>query len=415
MSQQQDTSNLTDQEQPLPFPFPFADHSLAVPAEYERLRQQCPVARVKMPFGGDATLLTHHADVVKAFVDPRCDAVKFTDGDVPRVTASTGGSSSGASLFDMSNAHHNQVRRLVTQEFTIKHANSLRPGVIALTNQLIDEMEKKGAPADLFEDYAIKTPMAVICDLLGIPCEDEPLFRHWGRVALSTVHSNEDKDAYMQKMIEYLIPLIERERTHPSNTVLGTLVKARAQGDEVITQQEMLSFAIGLIAAGFETVSTTFTNSAFNLLQEPELLEQMGERVDDPARMAQAIEELFRVTALGGGGRPRITRESVDFSGTHVPSGEVLILSMLSGNFDEEVFPHAREVDFNRETNPIISFGRGIHACIGQQIARMELQVLWSTLLKRLPTIRLAVPPTEVPWRENETLTFGPANLPVTW
>src|SRR5229473_3584489 len=135
MSQQQDTSNLTAEEQPLPFPFPFADHSLAVPAEYERLRQQCPVARVTMPFGGDATLLTRHADVVKAFVDPRCDAVKFVDGDVPRMTASTDGSDSGASLFDMSNAHHNQVRRLVTQEFTIKHANSLRPGVIALTNQ----------------------------------------------------------------------------------------------------------------------------------------------------------------------------------------------------------------------------------------------------------------------------------------
>jgi cytochrome P450 len=212
----------------------------------------------------------------------------------------------------------------------------------------------------------------------------------------------------------YLLPLGEQERQHPGNTVFGTMVKAYEQGDDVITQQEMLSLAAGLIGAGFETVSTTFTNSAFILLQLPDLLAQLRERLDDPARMATAIEEILRITPIGLG-RPRIARSDVMLSGTTIHTGEVIMLDILAANHDESVFPHAKEVDLDREVNPMVSFGRGIHACLGQQIARMELRVLWSTLLRRLPTVSLAVPPEEVPWRPNETATFGPAHLPVMW
>jgi cytochrome P450 len=217
------------------------------------------------------------------------------------------------------------------------------------------------------------------------------------------------------KMVQYMTPIIEQERAHPRENVLSLLVKAREQGDEAMTQSEMFSFAMGLIAAGFETVSTTFTNSAFIILQRPELIAQLSARVDEPERLASAIEEILRITPIGPG-RPRITRGEVKLSETTIPAGEVLFLSTLSANYDESVFPHASEVDFDRQAaSPILSFGRGIHACLGQQVARMELQVLWSTLLTRLPTIRLAVAPSEVPWREDDALTFGPANLPVTW
>jgi cytochrome P450 len=139
-----------------------------------------------------------------------------------------------------------------------------------------------------------------------------------------------------------------------------------------------------------------------------------AERLDDPARMATAIEEILRITPIGLG-RPRIARSDVMLSGTTIHTGEVIMLDILAANHDESVFPHAKEVDLDREVNPMVSFGRGIHACLGQQIARMELRVLWSTLLRRLPTVSLAVPPEEVPWRPNETATFGPAHLPVMW
>jgi len=126
------------------------------------------------------------------------------------------------------------------------------------------------------------------------------------------------------------------------------------------------------------------------------------------------IEEILRVTPIGEG-RPRITREPIQLGETTLPAGEVLFLVLHAANHDPSVFPDARAIRFDRDMPPILSFGRGIHACLGQQIARMELQVLWQTLLTRLPTVRLAVPPSEVPWRENDTLTFGPAHLPVTW
>ncbi|QBD75792.1 cytochrome P450 [Ktedonosporobacter rubrisoli] len=405
-----------EQEAPLSFPIPFADHSLEVPETYEQLRQECPVARISMPYGGDAFLLTRHSDVVKASTDvKRCGMIKQSDGDVPRLVAGKIIGVEEESLFGVSNARHNQIRRLVTQAFTVKRANAMLPHVVEVTNELIDAMEHKGPPADLFEDYAIKTPMAVICELLGIPSEDELLFREWGRSMLSVTDSAEEQQEFLMKMSQYIMPLIAKEQANPSDTVLGLLVKGHEQGDAVLTQGEMLSFALGLIAAGFETVSTTFTNSAFILLQHPELLAQLKERLDEPERLASAIEEVLRITPLGSSGNPRIVREEIEFSETPVKPGEVVFLSTNSANRDESVFPHPDEVDFDRASNPMLTFGRGIHACLGQQLARMELQALWSTLLKRWPEVRLAVAPSEVPWRPDDTLTFGPAHIPVVW
>ncbi len=417
MSNEQDVNvqvQNVEQEAPLQYPFPLADHSLEPPQEYAELQAKCPVARVKMPYGGEALLLTRHADVTKAANDARrCGTILRSDGDVPRQEVAS--QTREGSLFTVTPERHNQIRRLVTQAFTVKHANKMRPGVVALTNRLIDEMERKGPPADLYEDYAIKTPMAVICDLLGIPYEDEKLFREWGRDLLSRTATSEKQQARWEKMVRYITPLIEKERANPSDTVLGMLVKNREQGDEVLTEQEMLSFALGLIAAGFETTSTSFTNSAFLMFQRPDLLEQLKARVDNEEAMASAIEEIMRTTLLGVGSRPRIVREEIEFSGVRVPPGEVLMLSFAAGNRDPEVFPDPDVVDFDRTPNPMLSFGRGIHACLGQQLARMEMQVLWTTLLKRLPNIRLAVAPSEVPWRSNDSATIGPAHLPVVW
>src|SRR5579859_2124622 len=171
------------QEEELHYPFPFAEHSLECPAIYSRLRNECPVARVHMPFGGDAFLLTRHADVVKAWADPQCGIIQTSDGDVPRreenLVVGSGGET--ASLFSVSDARHNQTRRLVTQAFTVKAANALAPRVVAVTNALVDAMERSGPPADLFEDYAIQTPMTVICEMLGVPSKDELQFRQWGK------------------------------------------------------------------------------------------------------------------------------------------------------------------------------------------------------------------------------------------
>jgi cytochrome P450 len=396
--------------------YPFVNHNLEYPAEFEHLRQTCPVARVAMPYGGEAVLLTRYADIVKGFTDPGCAMIQRSDGDVPRLEAGevTGAEPEGQSLFTVSDERHNKVRRLTTQAFTVKHANALRPRVVEVTNELIDAMERSGSPADLFEDYAIQTPMTVICELLGVPREKEKLYRETARIMLSVKATPQEMQEQRMRMIQYLTPIIEQAQARPGNNVLGLLVKASQQGDAVITIPELFSFAMGLIVAGFETVSTTFTNSAFILLQHPELIARLKDLVDDQDRMARAVEEILRITSIGPG-RPRITRGAVQFSDTTVPEGEVIILPPDAANHDEVVFPHPFEVDFERNPNPIITFGRGIHACLGQQIARMELQVLWNTLLKRLPTVHLAVAPSEVPWRTGETLTFGPAHLPIAW
>ncbi|GHO50488.1 cytochrome P450 [Ktedonospora formicarum] len=418
MSQDQLTSaNEANQEKLPSYPFPFADHSLQLPEEYDRLRQQCPVARVHMPYGGDAFMPTRYNEVAQAFADPKCGAIQASDGDVPRLEAGNVTGTEGseaASLFTVSDARHNKLRRVIGPAFSVPAANKLRSRVVEVTHGLVDDMERKGPPTDLFEDYAIRVPMTVLCEMLGIPQQEEHLYRESARIMISTTASSEEKRTQAMKLMQYLTPIIKEAQANPGENILGLLVRAQKQGDEVMTEPEMYGFAMAIIGAGFETVSTTFTNSAFILLQQPELVAQLRTHLDQPEQLAKAIEEILRVTPIGHG-RPRITREPVQLGETTVPAGEVVFLTTHAANYDLAVFPDAREIRFDRDMQPIMSFGRGIHACLGQQIARMELQVLWQTLLTRLPNVHLAVAPSEVPWREDETLTFGPAHLPVTW
>ncbi|GHO62193.1 cytochrome P450 [Ktedonobacter sp. SOSP1-52] len=418
MSKEQLTPTSEASQEELPtYPFPFADHSLQLSEEYDRQRQKCPVARVHMPYGGDAFMPTRYEEIAQAFADPKCGAIRASDGDVPRLEAGhvTGvEDSAAASIFAVSDARHNKLRRVIGPAFTVPAANKLRSRVAEVTHALVDAMERKGPPADLFEDYAIQVPMTVLCEMLGIPREEEHLYRESARMLVSTTASAQEKQAQGMKLMHYLTPIIQEAQTNPRDNILGLLVRAREKGDEVMTETEMYGFAMAVIGAGFETVSTTFTNSAFILLQQPELVAQLRAHLEQPDQLARAIEEILRITPIGHG-RPRITREPVQLGETTIPAGEVVFLATHAANYDSSVFPDAREIRFDRDLQPILSFGRGIHACLGQQIARMELQILWQTLLTRLPSVRLAVAPSEVPWRADEALTFGPEHLPVTW
>lgn len=417
MSHEQQSPAETPGEAITAFPIPFADHSLELPEEYDRLRQQCPFARVHMPYGGDALLPTRYEEIAQGFANPKCRAIQKSDGDVPRLEA---GYTIGAdnseitSLFAVSDERHNKLRRVVASAFSVSAANRLRPRVAEVTNALVDAMERRGPPADLFEDYAIQVPMTVVCEMLGVPQQQEHLYRESARVLFSISASPEQKQAQSRKLLDYLRPVIAQAQADPGENVLGLLARAHEQGDEVMTERELYGFAMGVINAGFETVSTTFTNSAFIVLQRPELKEQLRARLDQPDRLANAVEELLRVTPIGQG-RPRITHEPVMLGQTSIPAGEVLFLTTHGGNYDPAVFPDPRSIDFDRDLRPILTFGRGIHICLGQQIARMEMQVLWQTLLTRLPGVELAVAPAEVTWRDADMLTFGPANLPVRW
>src|SRR5579884_4195063 len=298
MSQEHLTHTEEARQEEIPsYPFPFADHSLQLPEEYDRLRQQCPVARVHMPYGGDAFVPTRYELIGQAFADPKCGAIQASDGDVPRlevgqVTGTEEGSEI-ATLFTVSDARHNKLRRVIGPAFTVPAANKLRPRVVEVTHALVDAMERKGPPADLFEDYAIQVPMTVLCDMLGVPREEERLYRESARTIISTTATAQEKQIQGMKLMQYLAPIIKEAQANPGDNILGLLVKAQRQGDEVMTEREMYGFAMAVIGAGFETVSTTFTNSAFILLQQPELVAQLRTYVEQPEQLANAIEEIL--------------------------------------------------------------------------------------------------------------------------
>jgi cytochrome P450 len=176
---------------------------------------------------------------------------------------------------------------------------------------------------------------------------------------ISTTAAPQEKRAQAMKLMQHLTPIIKEAQTNPGDNVLGLLVRAQKQGDKVMTESEMYGFAMAVIGAGFETVSTTFTNSAFIVLQRPELVEQLRTNLEQPDQLANAIEEILRVTPIGEG-RPRITRETVQLGETSIPAGEVLFLVPHAANYDSSVFPDAHEIRFDRELPPILSFGRGI-------------------------------------------------------
>lgn len=383
--------------------------SLTVEPEYARLRDEQPLARVVLPYGGEAWLATRYEDVRTVLADQRFSRAATVGADVPRTSPVI---QRDPSILGMDPPEHSRLRKLVAKAFTSRHIELLRPRVQAIVDGLVDDMIAAGSPADLAAALSWPLPIKVICELLGVPVADQERFRAWTDMMMSLAGQDKEHIEQAREHIRaYLAELIAARRVEPTDDLLGQLVLARDEDDR-LSEDELVTFGVTLLIAGHETTANMTGNMVYLLLERPELWQGL---VADPAGVAAATEELLRFIPLGTSASfARIAKEDVALGDQLVRAGEAVLVVFAAANRDPAVFADPEEIDFARTDNPHIAFGHGVHHCLGAPLARLELQIAVGTLVRRLPGLRLAVPADEVPWRADR-LVRGVRALPVKW
>ncbi|MEU8618705.1 cytochrome P450 [Streptomyces sp. NPDC048623] len=396
-------------EAPPAFPFPAPD-TFEPPEEFRRLREQAPVARVTLPTGDRAWLLTRYADVRAALVDPRLSRAAAEAPEAPRMGNTTPGPKT---ILGMDAPDHSRLRRLVMQAFTARRVEALRPRIEQLAEEQIRLVLVAPRPVDLMSCYALSLPIKVIFELLGVPYEHVDRLHAWSEVIFSLGgHSVEEVKEARGEIIGYLRGLIEQRREEPADDLLSVLVHARDEGQQ-LSEDELLDFAMILMTVGHQSTANSLGTALFTLLHHPDQLELLRNK---PELIPGAVEELLRFNPfVFTGTQLRVATEDLTIGETAIRKGEAVIAALGSANHDAEVFAEPERFDVERTPNVHLSFGYGIHHCLGAQLARLEMQIALRTLIERVPdTLRLAVPADWLTWKTGLTAR-ALVNLPVTW
>lgn len=390
-----------------PAAYPFNDSAgLELDSAYRSALRQPGLIRVRLPFGELAWLATRYDDVRLVLGDRRFSRAASVGRDAPR----TQEAQVGSGLLAMDPPEHSRLRTLVAKAFTVRRVEELRPRIREFAESLVDDLMAIGPPVDLVENFALPLPVAVICELLGVPVADRPKFRRWSDDALSTSRlTAEQFHASRNELREYMAGLIAQHRAHPAEDLMSALIEARDDQDR-LSEDELIDLCVGILVAGHETTASQIPNIVHVLLQEyPDKLDQLRE---DEKLIPDAVEELMRFIPLGSGGNSaRYATEDVEVGGTLVRAGEPVLVSIGAANRDGSRFADPDELRLDREERQHIAFGHGVHHCLGAQLARVELQEALRALLFRLPRPHVA---GEVAWK-SEMLVRGPRVMPISW
>ncbi|MFH8475833.1 cytochrome P450 [Streptomyces sp. NPDC018000] len=391
------------------YPFPD-DHRLDVPPEFADLRAKCPVQRVELPYGGEGWLVTRQVEVKTALGDSRFSRAATVQADVPRTQAWL---NPGGDILSLDPPEHSRIRRLISGAFSRRNVELWRPRIEELVGELVAGMRAAGPPVDLVDSFSMPLPITLICEMLGVPASDQHFFQRFSELVFSGVGvPAEDVEAAADALTSYLAERIARHRAEPQDDLLSELIAARDEDEGRLSEEELVTLGVTILAAGHETTANAIANSVLTLLVDG----LWTELAEHPERIDTAVEELLRFIPLGGSeSLPRIAAEDVTLGDVTVREGEAVFPAMVSANFDEAVFTDPQVLNLERSHNPHLAFGFGPHFCPGAQLARTEVRVVLATLLQEFLDPRLAVPQTEVPWREDTALIRGPRHLPVTW
>lgn len=397
--------------------YPFEQpKTLEPPQEWAESRAKCPVAHVRMPSGDVVGLLTGYEEVRTLLADARFSRNLAREGAARLSTTEDGGlfSRTTAGTADIQEGPgHRRWRRLLSRAFTVKKMEAYRPRVQQMADELVAAMAAKGSPVDLRSDLALPLPVRVICALLGAPSADQEKFAYWSEVALTlTKYDQAEVDAAQQAFHDYASDLVEQKRAHPGDDLLSELTQISDSEDGRLSNEELVSTARGLLLAGHETTSNMIMKMMAMLLAERERYEAV---VADPELVAGTVEESLRMDPLTGIGVPRFITEDTEVGGVPVSAGSSLLVNISAANRDGRKFPDPDRFDPRRENNSQhVTFGAGPHFCVGQTLARVELQVCLSTLARRFPELRLRDAPEALRPRAG-VAAGGLEELWVTW
>jgi cytochrome P450 len=390
----------------LTVPAPRGTCPFTPPPAYERARRHDPVARVTLWNDSPAWVVTRHDHIREVLGDARFSADARRPG-FPFLNEGREVLNSGAPTFmRMDDPEHARLRRMLTADFMVKRIDALRPRIQQVTDDLIDRLTARRSAADLVADFALPLPTRVICMLLGVPYEDHDFFQRNSKIALSNTSSANEVDEARHILVAYLVDLARSKGADPDDGVISRLA---GRGD--VPAEQVAFTSLLLLVAGHETTANMVAMSVLALLRDPAQATRLRER---PASIAPAVEELLRYLSVVHAGLPRVATEDVEIGGRTIPAGEGVLLMLNAGNHDDDAFPGADQLDLERDARHHVAFGFGVHQCVGQSLARAELQIALGTILRRLPGLRLGIPFEELDFRD-EMLVYGVSTLPVVW
>lgn len=381
-----------------------------LPEQYTRLRdEQDALRRVRLFDGTQAWVVTKHETARALLADPRLSSDR-THANFPAVSprfrvfqAST------PAFISLDPPEHGAKRRMLISEFTLKRVKGMRADIERIVHGFIDDMLAAGPPADLVDQFALPVPSMVICRLLGVPYEDHDLFQDASRRLVQSA-TGEAAIAARGELAAYLDGLITRAQAEPGPGLLSSLVAEQLAHGE-IDREELVSSAILLLVAGHETTASMTSLSVITLLEHPD---QHAALRADPDLIPGAVEELLRYLAIADIAGGRFAKADIEIDGQVIKRGEGVLVSNSIANRDGSVFAEPDTFDVRRSARQHIAFGYGVHQCLGQNLARLELEVILRGLLERIPTLRLAVPVDRLVLRPGTTIQ-GVNELPVTW
>ncbi|MEU6063770.1 cytochrome P450 [Streptomyces sp. NPDC047082] len=380
------------------------------PTGYDSLRDRRPLARVTLYDGRPAWMVTGHSAARALLSDPRLSTDRTRPG-FPMPTARFAASRAvRVALLGVDDPQHRTQRRMMIPSFTLKRAAGLRPDIQRIADELIDAMIAHGPGAELVSAFALPVPSMVICSLLGVPYADHEFFEGQSRRLLRGPEAADTLDA-RGRLETYLLALIERKRQdpEPGDGILDELVHQQLRDGDV-DREELVALAIILLVAGHETTANMISLGTYTLLQNPERLAELRA---DPGLLPAAVEELMRMLSIADG-LLRIALEDIELEGATIRKGEGVVFATSVINRDDSVYTEPDTLDWHRPARHHVGFGFGIHQCLGQNLARAELEIALGTLFARLPGLRLAARPEEIPFKPGDTIQ-GMLELPVTW
>lgn len=393
------------------FPFPVGTETLP-PPQYEGIRAEKGLRRVAINGRREALLVTRYQDVRFVLADQRFSRLEYSRSAMPGVPRES------LPLVTTDPPDHTRRRKAVAHAFTRHRVRAMQGMVEEVVAEAVHAIATGPRPVDLVKNFNRPITMVIMCRVLGLPEKDQDLFEHWGELTMSAgrhpvsamVAAHQEMHAYFEDLVTARQEAVDRG--HPGDDVLSHMLTSR-HPERQVSRAETVSQISGIFYAGYESTSSQMGSSVFELLRRPEVLAELRTR---PERTVPIVEELLRyLTIAQNGGMHHVATEDIELpDGSVVREGEIVIPIPDAANRDPEVFERPDELDVHRASVPHMAFGHGLHYCVGSELARMELQLALGALLRRLPTLELAVPEGELRWRE-DMLVRGLWELPVTW